>query len=178
MKKSNDNNQSSLFLDAVKDVVPLVSKNVAEYKPKPTQLIRQKQLDDAKINSDAMDDDYNRNIATGSELIYAAANTNTRILKKLKRGHYKVERYLDLHGMNKIEAKAAISKFYTQVIADDIRVIAIVHGKGNSSSNKPVLKPMVANWLATHSKVLAFCSAPAAQGGTGCTLVLLRKNKG
>jgi DNA-nicking Smr family endonuclease len=50
-----------------------------------------------------------------------------------------------------------------------------VHGKGLGSRNRePVLKGKLRRWLALREEVLAFCQAPATQGGAGAALVLLR----
>ena len=52
----------------------------------------------------------------------------------------------------------------------------IVHGKGlHGDSNAPVLKNLVDRLLRHRADVLAFHSAPPAQGGTGAVLVLLAK---
>jgi DNA-nicking Smr family endonuclease len=53
--------------------------------------------------------------------------------------------------------------------------VRIVHGKGLGSKNRePVLKGKVRVWLAQREEVLAFCQAPATQGGSGAVLVLLQ----
>ena len=50
----------------------------------------------------------------------------------------------------------------------------IIHGKGlGSDAEIPVLKNVVDRVLRQRSDVLAFHSAPPAQGGTGAVLVLL-----
>jgi DNA-nicking Smr family endonuclease len=56
-----------------------------------------------------------------------------------------------------------------------VRCVRIVHGKGLGSRNRePVLKGKLRKWLALRDEVLAFCQAPAAEGGSGAALVLLR----
>ena len=54
----------------------------------------------------------------------------------------------------------------------------IIHGKGRrspeiDSSGLPVLKNLVDRMLRQRADVLAYHSAPAAQGGTGAVLVLV-----
>ena len=52
--------------------------------------------------------------------------------------------------------------------------VRIVHGKGlHSESGVPVLKNLVDRVLRQRADVLAFHSAPGAQGGHGAVLVLL-----
>ena len=54
--------------------------------------------------------------------------------------------------------------------------VRIVHGKGlHSDSGIPVLKNLVDRMLRQRADVLAFHSAPAAQGGNGAVLVLLKR---
>jgi DNA-nicking Smr family endonuclease len=54
------------------------------------------------------------------------------------------------------------------------RCVRIVHGKGlGSPDREPVLKRRMRDWLSRRDEVLAFCQAPAAQGGAGAVLVLL-----
>jgi DNA-nicking Smr family endonuclease len=49
-----------------------------------------------------------------------------------------------------------------------------VHGKGlGSRQREPVLKGLLRKWL-LREEVLAFSQAPAAQGGSGAVLVLLK----
>ena len=43
-----------------------------------------------------------------------------------------------------------------------------------SPNREPVLKNKVRVWLARRDDVLAFCQAPANQGGGGALLVLLK----
>jgi len=53
-----------------------------------------------------------------------------------------------------------------------------VHGKGlRSGSAGPVLKRMTDRVLRRRDDVLAFASARPAQGGTGATVVLLRRGR-
>ena len=50
----------------------------------------------------------------------------------------------------------------------------IVHGKCRGSHNRePVLKGLLRKWL-LREEMLAFSQAPAAQGGSGAVLVLLK----
>jgi DNA-nicking Smr family endonuclease len=56
--------------------------------------------------------------------------------------------------------------------------VRIIHGKGLGSWNRePVLKGKLQGWLSRHGEVLAFCQAPATQGGSGAVLVLLKPTR-
>lgn len=53
-----------------------------------------------------------------------------------------------------------------------------MHGKGlHSDSGVPVLKNLVDRLLRQRAEVLAYHSAPAAQGGQGAVLVLLGRQQ-
>jgi DNA-nicking Smr family endonuclease len=82
---------------------------------------------------------------------------------------------LDLHGMNRHEAAEAVARFVRGAAARGLACVRIVHGKGLGSKNRePVLKGKLRAWLTPRDEVLAYCQAPAAWGGGGAVLVLLK----
>jgi DNA-nicking Smr family endonuclease len=86
-----------------------------------------------------------------------------------------VQASLDLHGMNRVEAALQVAQFVRASAAQGARCVRIVHGKGLGSRNRePVLKAKLRAWLVPRDEVLAFCQAPAAEGGAGALLVLLK----
>jgi DNA-nicking Smr family endonuclease len=86
-----------------------------------------------------------------------------------------VQDQLDLHGMNREQAAVAVGDFLRHCRARHLRCVRIVHGKGLGSHNRePVLKGKLRKWLVVRDEVLGFCQAPAAQGGAGAVLVLLK----
>ena len=85
---------------------------------------------------------------------------------------------LDLHGMTQDEATAKMGQFVSAAIAQNIRQICIVHGRGNHSTGKSVLKEVTYQWLeqGTFSgHILA--AIPSAQSKGGACNILLRKKK-
>jgi DNA-nicking Smr family endonuclease len=114
----------------------------------------------------------------GEELVYLRDGMARDVLRKLRRGHWVVQDQLDLHGLNRIQAGQAVVPFMRDCIARGLRCIRIVHGKGLGSHNRePVLKAKLRKWLPLREEVLAFCQAPAAEGGAGAVLVLLRTKR-
>jgi len=114
-------------------------------------------------------------IESGEELAFVRDGRSPDVLRKLRRGHWVVEESLDLHGLNRSEAAAAVREFLRGCRARRLGCVRIVHGKGLGSRNRePVLKRKVYHWLKMRDDVLAFAQAPAAHGGSGAVLVLLK----
>ena len=96
------------------------------------------------------------------------------VLRKLRRGHWVIQDELDLHGMNREQAAVAVAEFLRRCLRRGLRCARIVHGKGLGSRNRePVLKGLLRKWL-LREEVAAYCQAPAAEGGSGAVLVLLK----
>ena len=115
-------------------------------------------------------------IETGDELVYKRPGLQNRVLKKLRRGEYRIEAELDLHGLIVDQAIKATSRFLLTARNRNIRCVRIIHGKGlGSHGGKPVLKHKINLWLRHRDDVLAFCSAPPRDGGAGAVYVLLKQ---
>ena len=77
--------------------------------------------------------------------------------------------------MNRNEAALMVAEFVLDSALRGHRCVRIIHGKGHGSKNRePVLKVKLRNWLMPRDEVLAFCQAPAHEGGSGALLVLLK----
>jgi len=102
-----------------------------------------------------------------------------RLMKKLKRGEFPVQDFIDLHGLTRREAEEAVRGFLIQSHRVGLRCVLIVHGRGlNSPDSFPVLKEGLPLWLgkgAIRKVVLAFATARPYDGGTGAIYVLLRR---
>jgi len=113
-------------------------------------------------------------LASGEELVFHRAGIQPGVLRKLRRGDYRVQGEIDLHGLTVAEAKQALREFLAQALMRQWRCIRIVHGKGLRSGHRgPVLKGMVGTMLRKVGPVLAYVSARQVDGGTGAVYVLL-----
>jgi len=168
---------SALFRAHVGRVRPLTHDRVEQPAPRPAPVPRKRQEDEAQVRVDMLSDCFHpAELETGEELLFARPGMQHRILRKLRRGQYRLQAELDLHGMTVPVARDALSQFLARCRQLDFRCVRIVHGKGNGSRNRgPVLKSMVDRWLRQRDEVLAFASALPADGGTGAVYVLLRK---
>jgi DNA-nicking Smr family endonuclease len=102
-----------------------------------------------------------------------------KLMRKLKRGQFSVQDYVDLHGLNREEGEVKVKEFLLHSHARGLRCVLIVHGRGlNSPNSFPVLKEELPLWLnrgPIRKIVLAFSTALPHDGGTGAIYVLLRK---
>jgi len=101
------------------------------------------------------------------------------IVRRLRKGDYAVQGHIDLHGMTREGARAAVDRFLRESRNQGKRCVLVVHGRGmHSKDQMPVLKEALRTWLATARfgrHVLAFASARPADGGAGAIYVLLRR---
>jgi DNA-nicking Smr family endonuclease len=115
-------------------------------------------------------------LEAGDALSYRRDEVPGRILQRLRRGLYAVQDELDLHASDTARAEALLRGFLAGARDAGHGCVRIVHGKGlHSDSGVPVLKNLVDRMLRQRADVLAFHSAPAAQGGNGAVLVLLKR---
>ena len=138
---------------------------------------RQRIADEAQALASTLSDelDVTTLLDTDATLAFRREGIGPDVLSRLRRGHWSVQRHLDLHGMTRDVAREALAQFVRQAERDGLRCLRIVHGKGNGSPGRePVLKAKVRAWLVQKDAVIAFAQAPASDGGHGAVLVLLR----
>lgn len=166
-----------LFREAVADAVPLKQRRITPHSPPAPPFPRKRMEDEQQVLDDMLSDAIDpAELETGEELLYCRPGLQHNVMRKLRRGHYAVEAELDLHGLRVAEARQALTAFLQSALAQQLKTVRIIHGKGNGSFNKqPVLKGKVNHWLRQRIEVLAFCSARPADGGTGAIYVLLRR---
>ncbi len=103
---------------------------------------------------------------------------NPDVAKRLHRGDFSIQGFIDLHGLGVGPAQEAFEGFIKEALLSGKRAVLVVHGRGLSSREKPVLKTKVKEWLTSgpwRKWIIAFASARACDGGTGATYVLLRQ---
>jgi DNA-nicking Smr family endonuclease len=109
----------------------------------------------------------------------AVSGVSPKIMRRLKRGEFSIQDYIDLHGLTKKEAESAVNAFLLQSYQRDLRCVLIVHGRGlGSTDQRPAIKTELPVWLrrgALKRIVLAFVTARPYDGGAGAIYVLLRK---
>jgi len=99
------------------------------------------------------------------------------VAKRLHRGEYSIQAFVDLHGLLAEDAKEVFEKFLKWAVTTGKTGVLIIHGRGLSSPSEPVLKKKVVEWLTQgpwRKWVAAYSSARICDGGAGATYVLLR----
>jgi DNA-nicking Smr family endonuclease len=169
--------EARLFRDAVRDVRPLGSRNppARPGRVRPRPRARFARADRAAVLHESLDAfDADPTLAGGEELVYRRSHVRPAVLRRLRRGEYRVQREIDLHGLTVVEAKQALRQFLLEARERQLHCVRIVHGKGlRSGSRGPVLKSAVNALLLRTQAVLAYVSARPVDGGTGAVYVLL-----
>ncbi|HEX8963699.1 MAG TPA: Smr/MutS family protein [Rhodocyclaceae bacterium] len=172
-----DEDARHVFRAAVADAVPLTTDRVHHEPPPLPAIPRQRGLDERAALHESLHGPalLDLHLEGGDEAAWLRPGLARTILRDLRRGRWVVEAILDLHGMNREEARHQIAAFLAECLAQDRRCVRIVHGKGlRSPGREPVLKKLVLGWLAQKNEVLAFCQARAAEGGAGAVIALLK----
>ena len=169
--------EAELFREAVSDVKPLAPRARAPAtRRKPPARARFTAADRALVLVESLQGFGEGEILdSGDEISFRRDGVQDRVMRRLKRGEYRVEDVCDLHGLRVVEAKAALRQFLAEALARQLQCVRIIHGKGHGSGNRgPVLKSAVNLVLRKTAPVLAFTSARRVDGGTGAINVLLR----
>ncbi|WP_392564941.1 endonuclease SmrB [Orbus wheelerorum] len=103
---------------------------------------------------------------------YSREDSDPNELKRLKRGFYEPDFFLDLHGLTQNEAKKEIAALIAACTRERASCACIMYGHG-----KNILKKQTPMWLAQHPDVICFHQAPKEFGGDAALLVLFDIDK-
>lgn len=178
----NPHEDESLFENAMADVEPIsrsigsIDKNqasparVSEQDPEAEALARLKDLvKDGEGFIIADTPEYMEGVGYG---------VNPDVARRLHQGDFSIQAHVDLHGLGVGNAREIFENFLKEALLSGKTAVLVIHGRGLSSRQEPVLKTKVKEWLTSgpwRKWVIAFTSARACDGGTGATYVLLRK---
>ena len=178
MKRPCSAEEIDLFRQAVRDVKPLVQDKpvVAPRRKAPrarfARAERRAVLEESLHATDVAD----IAVAPGDELLFRRTGVPDSIVRKLRRGEFRIQGEIDLHGMKVPEAKQALREYLADAVSFDTHCVRVVHGKGLGSGPRgPVLKNAVNSMLRRTDAVVAFVSARPQDGGTGALYVLLAR---
>jgi len=130
----------------------------------PEKRLLSEQID----NSHYFSDEFQPLLATEGAVRYVRSDVDHFELKKLRRGDYSPEIFLDLHGLTQQQAKQELGALIAACRREHIFCASVMHGHG-----KHILKQQTPLWLAQHPLVMAFHQAPKVFGGDAALLVLI-----
>jgi DNA-nicking Smr family endonuclease len=144
--------------------------------------------DDAKLQASEAENDPRKRASATAPLSLGGckapplAPLERRLRERLARGLAAPEAAIDLHGMRKHEAFAALRKFLARAQIEGARLVLVVTGKGergaSGDATPGILRKSVPNWLRGaeyRSIVVGFEEASRPHGGAGALYVRLRR---
>jgi DNA-nicking Smr family endonuclease len=170
---SINNDDKKLFSDAVAQVKPLVIDTIHPTKKSG----KHNQLDNNKKNNAQQNkalaqfhfsDEFEPNLNKQGPMKYLRDGVDSFEVKNLRRGYYRPDLILDLHGLDQHQAKKELAALLYACQKEHAQCICIVHGIGSH-----ILKNKVPHWLVQHPDVMAFHQAPLEWGGDGALLALI-----
>ena len=176
MKPKSDDDETALFREATRGVKPLShAPRVTGDPPKPRPRARFARADRLLVLEEILNGSPDEPELTAADpTLFARPGVSEATLRKLRRGQYRVQGELDLHGLSVEAAKMQLRDFLVAALQRHASCLRIVHGKGlRSGPRGPVLRQLVNNALRRTRQVLAFASARQVDGGTGAVYVLL-----
>jgi DNA-nicking Smr family endonuclease len=169
--------QREQFARAVGPVTRLPDAGRATRAPSPPEPEpHQRRADEARALASSLSDEFDTTtlMDTDAGLAWLRPGIGGDVLARLRRGHWSIQRQLDLHGRTRDAAREALADFLRRAARDGLRCVRVIHGKGHGSPGRePVLKAKVRAWLVQREEVLAFVQARASDGGHGAVVVLL-----
>ncbi|PJK08533.1 SMR domain protein [Lysobacteraceae bacterium NML08-0793] len=173
-----DLDDAALFRSAIGEVREIAPRPAPPARPRPAPKAAMAERDERAAAVEfrlALDEQL---LGAGDALVYRRDEVPPRTLKRLARGEFAAVDELDLHGIDSRSAENWLREFLRHAVQEGFGCVRIIHGKGRySAEGVPVLKNLVDRMLRQRADVLAFHSAPAAQGGTGAVLVLLASRR-
>lgn len=161
-----------LFRDAMADVKPMKPRAKAQ---RPAPLSNRPAQHHAAPS-----------VSSKNELVPGDGSAMDRAnFERFRKGETRPERRLDLHGLTRAEAHAAVREFITLSFAEGLRMVLIITGKGKSREDNiyessGVLRENLPHWLnapGIREKILAFTEAQPKDGGAGAFYVMIKKSK-
>ena len=176
--------QDALFKEAMNGVRPLNTTQRHGQQRKPTAHVPESTLQARRAAAQrkepsggaALSEAWVEPVEPEQKLDFFRPGLQQTRLRQLRQGLLPIQYQLDLHGYRIEEARDLTAEFLTFCRSKGYTCARIIHGKSHRSRDRQAtLKSHVNHWLRQLPEVLAFCSAPAAEGGTGSVLVLIKR---
>lgn len=168
-----DIDDQKLFSDAVAKVKPFVLDTIHPVKmaSKFNKSVASKKSSTQQNKALAQfhfSDEFEPHLNKQGPMKYLRDGVDSFEVKNLRRGYYRPDLILDLHGLDQQQAKKELAALLYACQKEHAQCICIVHGIGSY-----ILKNKVPHWLVQHPDVMAFHQAPLEWGGDGALLALI-----
>jgi DNA-nicking Smr family endonuclease len=177
-KPDKGKSDEEIFLEAMADVREKQEFRKIPYKrPMKINITPFKPEDNSRVLKEIISGRYKIRLSdTGEYIDWVRPGARKDLALRLHRGEFSVQDYIDLHGLNLVEAEDALRKFFKKAIISQYSCVKIIHGRGLKSRKGPVLKEAIKKWLHGPFKkwVLAYATAKYCDGGLGATYILLK----
>lgn len=174
--------EKELFQKAMDGVIPIADKKHIEKISKielPEGFKKKEDAETLKRLEDLVKYGKGFNVSDTPEYVEGTGyHVHPEIARRLHRGEYSIQAFVDLHGLLVEDAKEVFEKFLKWAVTVGKTGVLIIHGRGLSSPSEPILKSKVIEWLTRgpwRKWVVAYSSARKCDGGAGATYVLLRQ---
>ena len=174
--------EKKIFLEAMADVTPIQRGDRVEVLSAGSpSMINDGHPDDGALHDLQQLVEFGKGFVVSDTPEYIEGtgyNVSPEFARRLHRGDFSIQAHVDLHGLCVEDARDIFGQFLKDSIMTGKRAVLIIHGRGLSSPDKPVLKTKVVEWLKYgpwRKWVIAFSSARSFDGGAGATYVLLRQ---
>ncbi len=159
----------TLFRESVRGAKPILQDKIVHgSKPKKFNQSPERLLQEQIDASFYFSDEFQPLLSHDGPVRYIRSGVDPYELKKLRRGDYSPELFLDLHGLTQLEAKQELGALIAACRREHIHCACVMHGHG-----KHILKKQTPLWLAQHPDIIAFHQAPKEFGGDASILALI-----
>lgn len=163
-----DHEDIDLFKNSIGKTKQLKQDTVIHKPQKRSQkLIENQKIQHEKVNNEFYFSDDYQPLLQEDPIRYSRENSDPNELKKLRRGFYAPEFFLDLHGLTLQEAKKEIAALIAVCLKENANCACIMYGHG-----KNILKKQTPMWLAQHPNIICFHQATKEFGGSAALLIL------
>ncbi len=175
MNNKTDQEDAELFRQAMAGVRRLTTDH-RPHTPQRLRAVKRHATTDEPQMIDTLSDEFEPHSEPHQENdSFTRPGIQKQLLKKLRLGKIPIEDELDLHGYRVEQARQILAGFLNHCREHGFRCVRIIHGKGLSSQQPPVLKRKTRYWLQQRDEVLAFCPAHRSGGGSGAVFILLKR---
>lgn len=166
-----ENDDFALFQEAVKGTKKIKQNTFAPKNEARKTVSEVRKLQEQADTLFYFSDEYEPLLNEIDEKVrYLRADIDPYILKRLRRGDFSPELFLDLHGLTREQAKKELASLILACEKEQVYCASIMTGYGTRA-----LKHQIPRWLVQHPKIIALHQAPREWGGDAAILILIEQ---